>query len=220
MSASPFDAVAPEAAGNAAASGRPTGHGIHGSRGRPVASASADSVDSAAQGRRSSKPSFRGDASGVSEVIGFMLTFSIISLILVLGMLAFRDAEADAKDRAVELHAQGVADRVASMVVEGALFAENQGTSASFSYRLDLPTDLEGRGYRVRLDDVLRQVVVDPGAGASTAAELFQAGGAGGANLCAGGSEVRGGPLLVRVGDHDNDGAGGTAYCIFLEASP
>src|SRR5688572_11993673 len=123
------------------------------------------------------------DAQAVSEVIGFILIFGIISAIMVLGMLAFQSAADDAKERVTELHGQGAADRVAALVVEAALFAESHGSDARFAYLVDLPEELEGDPYTVLLDAAAQTVQVDTGVDVLEA-QLFQAGGSPTVKIC------------------------------------
>jgi type II secretory pathway pseudopilin PulG len=174
-------------------------------------------ASAASQRRRSGgrKPTLLADRQAVSEVLGFMLIFGIISMILVISMLAFTNAQADAKDRVVGLQAKAAADRVASLVIEASLFAERQGPDSEFSYLADLPERLEGESYSVRLTSA-GEVVVDVDTGEEVTAQLLQAGGGSAAAVCAG-PAVAGGPLFVRFGDHDQNAV--TTHCIFLEES-
>ena len=95
----------------------------------------------------------RGDSSGVSEVIGFLLTFGILSFMLVMSMVAFGAAAEGAQARAVALHAQSAATRVAGVIVEAAVLAEQQGAAEpSLAYSVELPESLEGHEYVIRLE--------------------------------------------------------------------
>lgn len=88
---------------------------------------------------------------GVSEVVGFLLTFGIIAGILVVAMLGFNDAQADAERRVAEQQATSIAQRVAGVVVDVALFAERNLNTSNVSILLELPTSLQRNGYTVRL---------------------------------------------------------------------
>lgn len=104
------------------------------------------------------------DERAVSDVIGYILVFGILSAILVMSMLAFNVAQGAAKSRAIELRAESGAARVAGVVVQSALLAEQQGTSnLAVSYRIDLPDDLEGAAYTV---------VLEPAATRTTASDV------------------------------------------------
>ncbi|HUR62060.1 MAG TPA: hypothetical protein VM286_06820 [Candidatus Thermoplasmatota archaeon] len=88
---------------------------------------------------------------GVSEVIGQILIFGIVSVLLVMSMIAFNAAQAGARDRVVALRADSAATRVAGIVVQSSLIAEQQGTSSKITFLVDLPQQIEGLSYTVRL---------------------------------------------------------------------
>jgi hypothetical protein len=96
---------------------------------------------------------FGGDSQGVSEVIGYILVFGILSMLLVLSMTSFNIAQGSARERAVELRAESAAARVAGVLVQTAILAERESASAAaMAYRIDLPADLEGMDYQVHLE--------------------------------------------------------------------
>lgn len=96
---------------------------------------------------------FGGDSQGVSEVIGYILVFGILSMLLVLSMASFNIAQGSARERAVELRAESAAARVAGVLVQTAILAERESASATaLAYRIDLPTDLEGMAYEIHLE--------------------------------------------------------------------
>jgi hypothetical protein len=142
-----------------------------------------------------------GDSAAVSEVIGFLLTFGILSVMLVMSMYAFGVAAKGAQTQAVELHAESAATRVAGVVVEAAVLVEQQGTtSPTLAYVLDLPDDLEGRSYLVRLEaasgsepDLVRVLV--PSLGIDVTAPVFAAAAPANVAICT--TEVGGGSLTV-----------------------
>lgn len=104
----------------------------------------------------------RRDDRAVQDVIGFILVFGILSVILVLSMLAFNVASGAAKSRAVELRAQSAASRVAGVVVQSALLAEQQGSSnLAVAYRVELPDQLEGAAYTIVLESSSTRTVTD-----------------------------------------------------------
>jgi hypothetical protein len=95
----------------------------------------------------------RRDDEGVSEVVGYILIFGILSVVLVLSMVAFNAAHSVARERAVQLRAESAAARVAGVVVQTAILAEQEsGSSPEVAYRIDLPDDLEGEAYELFLD--------------------------------------------------------------------
>lgn len=168
----------------------------------------------------------------MSEVIGQILVFGIVSILLVLSMLAFNQAQLGARDRVVELSAQSAATRVAGIVVQTSLIAEQHGVATTVTFLVDLPQRLEGLDYRVSLN-VTAPAHVDvtipslQGSPLVTAA-LFSADASGGGaaptqfDLCPG--SVSGGRLHVRFDARALAPGGcptGThTYALFLESTP
>ena len=116
-----------------------------------------------------SRPESNSDA--VSEVVGQILIFGILSTVLILALLGFNVAREGATDQVVEVRAESIAQRIAGVVVDAALFAE---TASADDVRLALPMELpgllEGHGYSIDLnaDDVAITV-----AGTTVDAALF-----------------------------------------------
>lgn len=161
-----------------------------------------------------------GDERAVSEVLGFLLIFLILSIVLVLSMLAFNALHDRAEAQVVELRAQSVAQRVAASAVDAALFAEGHAVSTStYQHPIDLPADLEGHGYRVYLDaspDEQVRVVV-AGLSIEVTAPLFSAGASTSFDVCDG--DVAGGAIKVRFGQDPDDLVAPYDHCVFLETS-
>lgn len=161
---------------------------------------------------RSRRPrrALRGDREGVTEVVGYLLVFGILSVVLVLSLSAFTVAQEAARGRVVELRAESAAARVAGVVVQVALLAEQQGSGTVVAFSVDLPGQLEGRDYRVHLDEKLPAActtactrpdqvrVVVPAYGLEVTTPVFSAGASPSVTLCP--TEVGGGAILVRVG--------------------
>lgn len=153
----------------------------------------------------------RGDGQGVSEVIGYLLVFGILSIVLVLSMAAFATGQEAAQARAVQLRAESAAARVAGVVVQAAILAEQQGTSAALAYGVDLPEQFEGRDYTVRLEgrvppncttncitpDLVRVKV--PSLSINVTAPVFSVSAPANIAICTTTEEVPGGPLYVRI---------------------
>lgn len=154
-----------------------------------------------------------GDSAGVSEVIGFLLTFGILAAMLVMSMYAFGAASRGAREQAVELHAQSAATRVAGVVVEIAVLAEQHGASApAVAYALDLPNNLESYDYDIAIeaandqgtvttaDDTPDRVVVTVEALSITVtAPIFSAAAPANVAICS--TEVSGGSIVVLYDD-------------------
>ena len=152
------------------------------------------------------------DEEGVSEVIGYLLVFGILSIVLVLSMSAFAVGQQAAQSRAIELRAESGAARVAGVVVQTAVLWEQQGAGFAVAYLVDLPQQLEGRSYVVRLEPSTTvdvpgdcttgahpdQVCVRVAALAITVtAPVFAAAAPAGLDICP--TQVEGGALHVRI---------------------
>lgn len=136
------------------------------------------------------------DDLGVSEVIGFLLIFAILSMVLVSSLYAFGKAQEATTERVVGLHADSIAQRIASVVVEASLFAETTQTDAKYEAIVDMPQQLEGRDFKVALDSAGSGsvLVTVPALDISVTAPLFEAGGSAGL-ICD--VEIDGGPMRV-----------------------
>ncbi len=159
------------------------------------------------------------DERGVSEVVGFLLIFLILSIVLVLSMIAFNTLHDRAQATVVRLRADSVAQRVAASAVDAALFAETHSVDTStYQHPIDLPQDLEGHAYRVYLDAAPEQVrVVVPALGITATAPLFSAGASTSFDVCTG--SVAGGAVKVWFGQDPADLAAPYNHCVYLEAS-
>ncbi len=118
----------------------------------------------------------------VSEVVGQILMFGILSMVLILSMLSFNIAKERTEDRVVESTAESIAQRVASLVIETALFAEKfSDQDVDLESRLALPSRIEGRSYTLEIDGDRIHVTVD----ASVISQpLFSAGSEGLVHVC------------------------------------
>ncbi len=160
-----------------------------------------------------------GDESAVSEVVGYILIFGILSMVLILSMVAFGAVQDRAEARVVLLQADSAAERVASATVDAALFAETYGASANFSQAVLLPDDLEGRAYTVTLEaGPPEQILLEvPGLAIRVTARLFSATAPADISVCASSAAVPGGPLFVRSA---KDPANPGQSCLFLSLEP
>lgn len=157
-------------------------------------------------------------------------------MVLVLSMSAFSTGQVAAERRAVELRAESAAARVAGVVVQNAVLWEQQGAGFAVAYLVDLPQQLEGRDYVVRMEratavnvptDCLagahpdRVCVMVPAFGIAVTAPLFSAAAPSGLDVC--NSEAPGGPLHVRINAPAAGtpaiASGCTADDLFLEAT-
>lgn len=144
--------------------------------------------------------------------------FGILSMITVLAMLTFSEAHTGAQDRVAELRADSAAERVASAIVDVALFAEDN-PEGNTSRRVDLPQQLEAREYTTYLwtsasgappgtcdasITVDRVLVWVPGISYCAEGPLFSASAPSGVSLCE--SEIPGGSLVVVLGENGTPG--------------
>lgn len=88
------------------------------------------------------------DDRGVSEVVGFILSFALSAVFLMISLTSFYAAKSntEAVVSAVELRA--IADRVASRVVEAGLMGQ-EFPNATYNVTVAIPTDLNGVPYYV-----------------------------------------------------------------------
>lgn len=163
-----------------------------------------------------------GDSAAVTEVIGYLLVFGILSLVLVMSMVSFNIAQVAARERAVELRAESAAARVAGVVVQTAVLAEQMADSSPVvAYQLDLDDQLEGYDYTIRLEpagkatlceadgddlaDADQICVVVTGIDVTATAPLFAAAAPADVTLCL--TAVEGGTIAVLYDDVTADDA-------------
>lgn len=116
------------------------------------------------------------DEAAVTEVTGYLLILGILTALLSVSMLGFSAAKEGAEERGAEVRAESVAQRVASVILDAAVFAEAQGDAlAGYDDELDLPDDIEGRSYTVELDADTDNVTVRiPDFGIEVSQPLFR----------------------------------------------
>jgi hypothetical protein len=156
--------------------------------------------------------------------------------VLVLSMSAFAVGQEAAQSRAVQLRAESAAARVAGVVVQTAVLWEQQGAGFAVAHLVDLPQDLEGRGYTVRLEPATTATVAgDCTTGAhpdqvcvkvsslsiTVTAPVFSAAAPAGLEICR--TQVTGGALHVRINAPTSGSPAIAAPCttddLFLEAT-
>lgn len=88
------------------------------------------------------------DDRGVSEVLGFILSFALSAVFLMIALTSFYAAKSntEAVVSAVELRA--IADRVSARVVEAGLIGQ-EFPNATYNVTIPIPTDLSGVPYYV-----------------------------------------------------------------------
>ncbi|MHB8634169.1 MAG: hypothetical protein ACYDBQ_09425 [Thermoplasmatota archaeon] len=149
---------------------------------------------------------FTNDTEGVSEVLGEVFIFGILSVMMILSLIAFAAAQSAVQVRAVDLTASSAAARVAGVLVQVAVVAERDGNAtlgwSNVTYRVDLPSDLQGVAYTVALQPAGVESVwanaTSKGVHEST--DLFSAGQPLRFDLAK--STIGGGPMNVRFDDN------------------
>ncbi len=145
------------------------------------------------------------DDEAVSEIVGQMLMFGILSMVLILSLLGFNAAKAGAEDRVAALEAESIAQRVAGVYVSASLFAEEHATQAvRYERVVDLPERVQERSYTVSIQS--ESLVLDiPSLGIQVSESLLSAGAATELAVCnqVGGEAAAGGPLRVVAEPYD-----------------
>lgn len=86
----------------------------------------------------------------VSEVVGQILVFGILSIVLVMSMFSFNIAKEQAEDRVVLATADAIASRVANLVVSTTTLAEGfADQQITLQTNMPLPQQIEGRSYNM-----------------------------------------------------------------------
>lgn len=91
---------------------------------------------------------FRKDDQGVSEIIGFVLSFAISSIFLMIAMTSFYTAKNNSDSVITATELKAIADRIASAVVEAGLVGQEYPNS-TMNISVALPQQLNGHDYRV-----------------------------------------------------------------------
>lgn len=108
------------------------------------------------------------DDRGVTEVVGFILSFAISAIFLLIALNTFYTAKGntDAMVQGVEL--KTIADQVASRVVEAGLVGQ-EFPESRMDLALDVPQTINGVSYTIRIDNDAVRVSADDGSATATA---------------------------------------------------
>lgn len=104
--------------------------------------------------------SFRGDESGVSEVISYLFSFLMATMILVVTLYAFGQVNAAARELTAHAELEDVVNRVAVAVQESLLVAQSRNESTAsitsdvihFSRPIPVANQIQGWTYQIDLD--------------------------------------------------------------------
>lgn len=85
---------------------------------------------------------------GVTEVIGYVLSFAISAIFLLIALNTFYSARANTEDVLTGVEIKAIADKVAAHVVAAGLVAQ-EFPNATVEEVFDIPPQLNGRGYNI-----------------------------------------------------------------------
>lgn len=88
------------------------------------------------------------DDTGVSEVIGFVLSFALSAIFLLIAMNSFWVAKDNTDGVVTAVELKTIANRVAARIVEAGLSSQ-EFPNATLNVTIPLPQDLNGRGFYV-----------------------------------------------------------------------
>ena len=160
--------------------------------------------------RRPVRSAPRPGDDAVSEVVGQMLMFAILSMVLILSLLGFGAAKDGAEGRVASLEAESLAQRTAGVYISASLFAEKHADDGlQYERRVDLPEVVQQRSYTVSVQDQILHLSIES-LGIEVSASLLSAGAPPGLTVCdQTAAPIPGGPLLVKARDYvdPDDGA-------------
>ncbi len=132
----------------------------------------------------------------VTEVVGQILIFGILSVVLTLSLVSFNVAKDSAEERIVSTTASAVAQQVADLVVDTAIMATAfEDADISVRAAVNMPEFIESRPYTVELNNDDITVVVS---GRTATAPLFAADSGATLHICDQ-DPVIGGPMQLWV---------------------
>ncbi len=98
----------------------------------------------------------------VTEVVGQILIFGILSVVLTMSLVSFNVAKHSAEERILASTADAYAQQVADLVIDTAVMtAQFQGSDIDVQAIVDLPDVIQNRPYTVDLDQDAVVFVVD-----------------------------------------------------------
>ncbi|TGC07298.1 DUF7266 family protein [Methanolobus halotolerans] len=105
-----------------------------------------------------------GDENAVSVPIGFILTFSITVLVLVVTLTSFYSMMDQAEQTVMrdefEIHGSDIAVRIAAIDTTVAI-AEDAGSGIQeISYRLSLPDRIAGKEYSIEFSNITNDIII------------------------------------------------------------
>ncbi len=144
------------------------------------------------------RPAASAGDDAVSEVIGQILMFGILSMVLILSLLGFNVAKSGAEDRVAELEADSAAQRVAGVYISASLFAEqNVDHEVDYQRLVNLPDRIQQRDYSISIQGETLTLEI-PTASVTVTTSLLSAGAPAELVVCKQ-TNIPGGPLLIRA---------------------
>lgn len=111
--------------------------------------------------------SFAADERGVSEAVGYIITFGVSTVILVTSLQTFSVISEQTNTMAVDSALRDIGAQLA-FAVEEALRAGATYPDAVFSMTVDVPRDINGQGYHVQMTQTEVWVVARESAAETT----------------------------------------------------
>lgn len=95
------------------------------------------------------KRMLRRDDGAVTEVIGYVLSFALSAIFLLIALNLFYGAKGNTEQVVDGVELRSIADRVATRIVEAGLVSQ-EFENATLNYTINIPQSLNGRPYWVR----------------------------------------------------------------------
>lgn len=108
---------------------------------------------------------------GVSEVVGYILTFALSAIILLISVQSFTVARNNSDGVVTGVELKSIANRVASRVIEAGLVSQ-EFENSTFNVTIAIPKDLNGHEYTVEVDNEEVTVRAIDGTATATASTL------------------------------------------------
>jgi hypothetical protein len=94
---------------------------------------------------------FRRDDQAVTEVVGYILTFALSAIILLISVQSFTVARQNSDGVVTAVELKAIASRVATRVIEAGLVSQ-EFPNSTFTMVINIPQELNGHEYTVVVD--------------------------------------------------------------------
>jgi len=92
------------------------------------------------------------DKKGISNVLGYLFSFAIASLVMISAVLLTTSIIDDRTAKVGNMEAQSIANKIADGIIEAVAVGEST-SDMDYNKVLDIPTDIAGRNYYVEITD-------------------------------------------------------------------